>query len=168
MTFRSLAIASVVLILDRMTKLWIVAELDLGERIPVLPVFDIVRWHNEGAAFSVLATAGGWQRWMFVALAVFFLGFIVWELRRLPRGNVLMLWVYGLLMGGAVGNLVDRVWQGYVVDFLLVYWHDAYFPAFNVADSALTVGAVLWGWAMYRESREQKRAALQSGGGSGR
>ncbi len=145
-----------ILLIDRVTKLMVSAELLYGERIPVSSFFDLVRWHNEGAAFSVLATAGGWQRWFFVVLGVGFATFILYELRRLPRHDHLMMWVYGLILGGALGNLVDRIWQGYVVDFLLFHYNEAYFPAFNVADSALTCGALLWIWRMFDEWRAER------------
>ena len=158
MTLRALIIAAVSLVLDRLTKLWIVAEFQLGDRLPVLPFFDLVRWHNEGAAFSVLATAGDWKRWFFIVLGVGFCGFILYELRRLPKSEVVMLWVYGLILGGALGNLVDRITEGYVVDFLLFHYGSAYFPAFNVADSSLFCGAVLWIIVMIREARANKAA----------
>lgn len=156
MPVKSIVIALVIVLFDRATKLVVSAELLYGERIPVWSFFDLVRWHNEGAAFSVLATAGGWQRWFFVVLGIGFTMFILYELRRLPRHDHLMMWVYGLILGGALGNLVDRVWQGYVVDFLLFHYNGAYFPAFNVADSALTCGAALWIWRMFHEWRTER------------
>ena len=104
----------------------------------------------------MLATAGDWKRWFFIVLGVGFCGFILYELRRLPKSEVVMLWVYGLILGGALGNLVDRVTEGYVVDFLLFHYGSAYFPAFNVADSSLFCGAVLWIIVMIRESRAAK------------
>jgi len=161
-SFKALVIAAVVLALDRLTKLWVSAELFYSERISVWPFFDLVRWHNEGAAFSVLSTAGGWQRWFFVILGIGFSSYILYELRRLPRGERAMVWVYGLILGGALGNLVDRIWQGYVVDFLLVHYGDAYFPAFNVADSALTCGAILWIWLTVIESRTARRQKVKA------
>ena len=156
MPLKSLVLALAVLAVDRGSKLLVTAELEYGERIPVWSFFDLVRWHNEGAAFSVLATAGGWQRWFFVVLGVGFTAFILYELRRLPRSDQLMMWVYGLILGGALGNLVDRIWHGYVVDFLLFHYNDAYFPAFNAADSALTCGAALWIWRMFQDFRNER------------
>jgi signal peptidase II len=144
MLVRWLGFGGVVVALDQLSKWWVTRTLELGEEVPVLPFFSWVRWHNEGAAFSMLSQAGGWQRWFFVLLAVAFVGFIVYELRRLPVEQRLMGLVYGLVAGGAVGNLIDRVLHGYVVDFILLHYRSYYFPAFNVADSALTVGAVLW------------------------
>ena len=156
MPLKSIVIALAVLAIDRGSKLLVAAELEYGDRIPVGSFVELVRWHNEGAACSVLATAGGWQRWFFVVLGIGFTAFILYELRRLPRHDHLMMWVYGLILGGALGNLVDRVWHGYVVDFLLFHYNDAYFPAFNVADSALTCGAVLWIWRMFQEWRDER------------
>jgi signal peptidase II len=139
-----LGLGVVVVVVDQATKWYVVRTLELGDEVAVLPFFSWVRWHNEGAAFSLLSQAGGWQRWFFIVLAVGFVAFIVYELRRLPDGHRTMGWVYGLIVGGAVGNLIDRVIHGYVVDFVLVHYKHYYFPAFNVADSALTIGATLW------------------------
>lgn len=154
-----LSLGGLVVVLDQLTKWWVVRSLQLGDEVVVLPFFSWVRWHNEGAAFSMLSQAGGWQRWFFIVLAVAFVAFIVYELRRLPAEHRIMGWVYGLIVGGAVGNLIDRVLNGYVVDFILVHYQQYYFPAFNVADSALTIGAVLWiGLAIvdfFKQRREQ-------------
>ena len=109
---------------------------------PVNAVFDIVRAHNTGAAFSFLAGASGWQRWFFIGLGAAAAIFIVWLLAR-HGGQRLFGWALSLILGGAVGNVIDRIWHGYVVDFIQVHWHGAYFPSFNAADSAITVGAGL-------------------------
>jgi len=130
--------------LDQLTKWYVSATLAYGERVDVLPVFSWVRWHNDGAAFSLLAGSGGWQRWFFVALALGFTLFILFELRRLTPANRLMGLVYGLILGGALGNAIDRLQHGYVVDFILVHYREWYFPAFNVADISLFCGATLW------------------------
>jgi len=150
---RWLSIAAGVVLLDQLTKLMVVSQLAYQERISVLPFFSWVRWHNEGAAFSFLADAGGWQRWFFVVLAVGFSAFVVYELRRLPAGERAMGWVYALILGGALGNLVDRLNYGHVVDFILFHYQVYYFPAFNVADSALFCGAALWIMLMIMEYR---------------
>lgn len=148
-----------VVALDQLVKTWVIRVLELGDQVPVTGFLSWVRWHNEGAAFSLLSDAAGWQRWFFVALALGFVAFIVYELRRLPPEQRLMGWVYGLIVGGAVGNLIDRLVHGYVVDFVLLHWQQYYFPAFNVADAALTVGAALWIGLMVndylRERQEQ-------------
>ncbi len=152
-----LGLCGFVLGFDQLTKWWVQNVLVLGERIEIFPWFSWVRWHNEGAAFSLLNSAGGWQRWFFVVLAIVFVGFILVELWRMPVRDRWMGWAYGLILGGALGNFVDRLTDGYVVDFVLVHYAQYYFPAFNVADSALFLGASLWIWRMLAESR-QKRA----------
>lgn len=155
---RWLLLSGAVVVLDQLTKFWVVSALAHGERIAVLPVFSWVRWHNEGAAFSMLADGSGWQRWMFVALAIAFTGFILLELRRLSPADRYMGVVYGLVLGGALGNMIDRLLQGHVVDFLLVHYRDWYFPAFNVADMALSVGAGLWILALLLEYLRARKA----------
>jgi signal peptidase II len=133
-----------VIVADQLSKSLVVSHFELYEVIDVLPVFELTRLHNTGAAFSLLAQASGWQRWFFVGLAVVVSGGIVYWLRNLPRDSAPFLPVaLALVLGGALGNLVDRVWHGYVIDFLHFHWEAAYFPAFNVADSAITVGAGL-------------------------
>jgi signal peptidase II len=133
-----------VLALDQWSKHWILGHLAEFEELFVLPVLDIVRWHNEGAAWSFLSEASGWQRWFFVALGVgVSVGILVW-LRRLPaRGQSRIAAGLAMVMGGALGNVVDRVRLGYVVDFIKVHYGDWVFPAFNLADSAITIGAGL-------------------------
>jgi len=151
-----LGLAGLVVIIDQLTKWWVVETLVLGERIQVLPFFAWVRWHNTGAAFSILADAGGLQRWFFVALAVAFSGYLIYELSRLPAGERLMGWVFGLILGGAIGNMIDRAVNGHVVDFVLVHYEQHIFPAFNVADSALFCGAAVWIFVMIMEARQDK------------
>jgi signal peptidase II len=153
-----LVLAGVVWVIDRVTKGIINSVLVLGQEVPMLPVFSWVRLHNEGAAFSILATQGGWQRWMFVALAVAFSIYLVMEIRRLPAGDRLLGSAYGLVLGGALGNLWDRAVHGYVVDFALAHYDGHYFPAFNVADSAISIGAVLWIVSMLRDARRERAA----------
>jgi signal peptidase II len=110
----------------------------------VLPVLDITRLHNPGAAFSFLAGAGGWQRWFFTVLAVVVSGAIIHWLRSLDGARQKLLATgLALVLGGAIGNVIDRVRFGYVVDFIHAHWNQAYFPAFNVADSAISIGAAL-------------------------
>ncbi|MFU8817080.1 MAG: signal peptidase II [Pseudomonadales bacterium] len=153
-------LGAAVAMLDQLTKAVVMRLLELGDLVPVLPFLSWVRWHNEGAAFSMLSDAAGWQRWFFIVLAVGFVAFIIYELRRLPEDHKLMGWVYGLIAGGAVGNLIDRVAHGHVVDFVLLHYQQYYFPAFNIADMALTFGATLWIIAMVREHlRERKQQA---------
>jgi signal peptidase II len=141
---RWLWLALAVVVADQLTKALIVSGFELYEVRDVLPVLEITRLHNTGAAFSLLADASGWQRWFFVALATAVSAGIVYWLRNMPQGSAAFLpAALALVMGGALGNLVDRIWHGYVVDFLHFHWGTAYFPAFNVADSCITVGAGL-------------------------
>lgn len=141
---RWLWLSLAVIVADQLSKFLVVSHFELYEAVDVLPVFELTRLHNTGAAFSLLAQASGWQRWFFVGLAVVVSGGIIYWLRNLPRDSAPFLPVaLALVLGGALGNLVDRVWHGYVIDFLHFHWEAAYFPAFNVADSAITVGAGL-------------------------
>ena len=137
-----LGIAAAVIVLDQLTKAMIVAAFHLGDARTVTPFFDIVRAHNRGAAFSFLNDASGWQRWFFVALGVAAATFIVWMLRR-HGGQRMFGWALALILGGALGNVIDRLIHGHVVDFIQVHWQQHYFPSFNVADSAITIGAML-------------------------
>jgi signal peptidase II len=142
---------------DQLTKWWIQLTLAVGEEIPLLPVLKLVRWHNEGAAFSLFSSGSGWQRWFFITLAIVFTVFIVMELRRLPLGDRLMAFSYSLILGGALGNMTDRLVLGHVVDFVRFHYGGWGFPAFNVADSALFCGAVLWiGILVVSSWRERK------------
>ena len=137
-----LAWALVVFLLDQFTKVLILGNYRLGDSTYVASFFNVVRAHNTGAAFSFLAAASGWQRWFFTAIGVAAAIFIVWLLRR-HAGQKLFSFALASILGGAVGNVLDRLVHGYVVDFIQVHWHETYyFPAFNVADSAITLGAV--------------------------
>jgi signal peptidase II len=137
-----LGIAVVVVLLDQLTKTLIVRSFQLNDLRTITPFFDIVRAHNTGAAFSFLAGATGWQRWFFIGLGAVAAVFIVWLLVR-HRNQRLFCWALALILGGAVGNVIDRILHGHVVDFLQFHWASAYFPSFNVADSAITIGAGL-------------------------
>lgn len=137
-----LLIAAVIIVADQFTKILILGSFQLGDVHPVTPFFDLVRAHNHGAAFSFLHNASGWQRWFFLVLGLAAAVFIVFMLRR--HGHQKMFgWALTLILGGALGNVIDRAIHGYVVDFIQVHAGSWYFPAFNVADSAITVGAVL-------------------------
>ena len=148
-----LGIAAVIVVLDQLTKALIVARFALGDSVTVTSFFNVVRAHNSGAAFSFLAGASGWQRWFFIGLAVAVSVALVTWIWRAPRGDKLLPFALSLILGGAVGNLIDRVVHGYVVDFIHAHWGAAYFPAFNVADSAITIGAVLLLLDAFREHR---------------
>ncbi|WP_332813463.1 signal peptidase II [Ramlibacter sp.] len=135
-----LGLALFLFIADQFTKVLILGWYQLGDSTYVTPFFNIVRVHNTGAAFSFLAAASGWQRWLFTAIGVAATLFILWMLRTHP-GQRLFSFALACILGGAVGNVVDRLLHGYVVDFLQVHWRGWYFPAFNVADAAITAGA---------------------------
>ncbi|WP_457446272.1 signal peptidase II [Roseateles sp. P5_E4] len=137
-----LLIAALIILADQLTKLLILRTFQLGDVHPVTSFFDVVRAHNFGAAFSFLHGASGWQRWFFLGLGLAAAGFIIWMLRRHGHQK-LFAWALTLILGGALGNVIDRAIHGYVVDFIQVHARSWYFPAFNVADSAITVGAVL-------------------------
>ena len=136
------SIAIVVILLDQLTKILIVGAFMHGGSVHMTGFLNIVRAHNTGAAFSFLAGASGWQRWFFVALGLAAALFIGWMLRR-HSGQRLFCWALSLILGGALGNVIDRLWHGYVVDFIQVHYAGWYFPSFNVADSAITIGAGL-------------------------
>jgi len=140
---RWLALTAALVGVDQWSKQLVERSLQMYEANYVLPVFNIVRAHNRGAAFSMFDEASGWQRWAFSALAaVVSTALIVW-LARLERRANLIAAALALILAGAVGNVIDRLRLGYVVDFLQVHWQEHYFPAFNIADSAITVGAGL-------------------------
>ncbi len=155
---RWLWLSGLVVALDQFTKWLASSALGVGEQVELLPFLNWVLWHNDGAAFSLMSGLGGWQRWFFVALAAAFSVFIVFELRRLPVGDWMQGLGYGLILGGALGNMIDRLLTGHVVDFVLVHWRGYYFPAFNVADAALSCGAVFWVGCMIRDMRAERRA----------
>ena len=143
-----LGIALVVLLADQFTKLLIVGTFQLGDSQTVTSFFNLVRVHNSGAAFSMLSTASGWQRWFFTGIGIVATFFILWLLRSHPTQK-LFCFALALVLGGAVGNVIDRIAYGHVVDFLDFHWdwlspvfYEGHFPAFNVADSAISVGAV--------------------------
>src|SRR4030065_576027 len=139
---RWLWLSALVILLDQSSKLWITSRFAFGESLRVLGVFDLVLAHNTGAAFSFLHDAGGMQRWLFSIIAIAASVWIVWLLRRHSMQTLFAL-ALSMILGGALGNLIDRIAYGYVVDFLHFHWNEHYFPAFNLADSAITCGAFL-------------------------
>lgn len=139
-----LLLALGVIVLDQITKYLVIGHFGYAERMPVIAgFFDLTLVYNPGAAFSFLADHGGWQRWFFTVFAAIVSGVLVWMLVR-HDGSTVFRTAIGLVLGGAVGNLLDRVLLGHVTDFLLFYQGTWSFPAFNLADCAITVGAVLW------------------------
>ena len=140
---RWLTLSLLVIGADQLTKIAAEAELQLHEAVPVMPFFNLMLAYNEGAAFSFLSDAGGWQRWLFSGLAVVISLVITFWLRRLSPAERLTGFGLALILGGAIGNLFDRLAYGHVIDFIQLYYDRWYWPAFNLADSAITVGVVL-------------------------
>jgi signal peptidase II len=160
--WRWLPLALGVIALDQGTKAWIVQHFRLYESLRVLPVLDITLMFNTGAAFSFLSGASGWQKWVFVALALGVGVAILAWLRRLRAGaQALLCCSLTLILGGALGNVIDRLRIGHVVDFISAHWgREYYFPAFNVADSAITIGAILLLLDAWRESLSAKKVGV--------
>ncbi len=151
-----LGVALVIIALDQWTKTLASSQLSYGVPLEVLPVFNLTLLHNTGAAFSFLADAGGWQRWFFAILsAVVSVVLVVW-LSRLKAEEKLLAASLAFILGGAVGNLWDRLLLGYVVDFIQVHYQSHYFPAFNIADSAITIGAGLMILDMFLNPEKHK------------
>lgn len=138
-----LGIAVIVLLLDQLTKITILKLFSYGESLPVTSFFNLVLVYNKGAAFSFLASQGGWQRWFFTALGIGAAIFIIFLLKR-HASQRMFCWALALILGGAIGNVIDRIAYGHVIDFLDFYIGNWHWPAFNVADSAICVGAVLF------------------------
>jgi len=139
---RWLVLAGCLLIIDQLTKLWFDSSLRYGERVQVLPFFDFTLLYNPGAAFSFLADQAGWQRWFFTVLGLGAAVFMLWMMHT-NRAQQRLLLALALILSGAIGNVIDRIAYGHVIDFLLFYWQNWYYPAFNVADSCITLGAIL-------------------------
>lgn len=139
-----LGLSAGVVLIDQLTKWLVIDSLALFQRITILPFFDLVRLHNTGAAFSFLANASGWQNTLFTGVAAVVSLGITWWLLTLPsEGRRVLGLGLALVLGGAIGNIIDRVLFGYVIDFLLFYYRSWSYPAFNIADSAITCGVVL-------------------------
>lgn len=137
-----LVVSAIVIIADQVTKYMVAQQFSLFDSVAIMPHLNLTLLHNTGAAFSFLADAGGWQRWFFIILgSVVSIGIMVW-LRKLPenQGFALPLGL-SLILGGAIGNIIDRAWHGYVIDFIDFYYGSWHWPAFNVADIAITLGA---------------------------
>ncbi len=153
---RYFLMAIVIVLLDQLTKLWVLGTFEPFEVVTVLPVFNLTLVFNEGAAFSFLADAGGWQRYVFLLIsAVMSVVFVVW-LTRIKVHEVWLAYGLVLLLGGAVGNLIDRIWLGKVIDFLQWHWSGAYFPAFNLADAAITLGVIFLLWDSIKTPTEKR------------
>lgn len=136
-------LSALAIVLDQASKLAVAGSMQLYESIPVMPAFNLTYVHNLGAAFSFLSDAGGWQRWFFAVLAIAISSVLAVWLARLKAHETLLAIALSLVLGGAIGNLIDRLAYGYVIDFLDVYYQNYHWPAFNIADSAITLGVVL-------------------------
>ena len=138
-----LGLSALVVVLDQATKAWVLSSLPEFQPIPVIDGFwNWYRTYNTGAAFSFLSDASGWQKYFFVVLAGCISGLLAWWLTRTPRAEWRTALPFALVIGGAIGNVIDRLLHGHVVDFIQWYWRDHYWPAFNVADSAIVAGAI--------------------------
>lgn len=141
--FRWLILSIVIIVLDQVTKFYAVQSLVLHESKYIYDGFNLTLMYNSGAAFSFLSDAGGWQRWFFIGVSCFIsIVIVIWMYNSLSKGRWL-LFALAFILGGALGNLWDRLTLGYVVDFIEVYYKDLYWPAFNIADSAITIGAIM-------------------------
>ncbi len=154
---RWLPLTALVIVVDQLVKLWVVADFMPYQSHPILPVLDLNLMYNTGAAWSFLADASGWQRWLFTALAVAVSIALVFWMRGLrSRTQALLSCSLALILGGAVGNMIDRMRTGRVVDFILAHWNNHFFPAFNVADSCITIGAALLLFDALRDAQAAK------------
>ncbi len=152
-----LGLSCLVIVLDQISKYLIIEHFAYLESITVTGVFDLGRLHNAGAAFSFLSQAGGMQRWLFTAIAVIASVVLTLLLKKHAKETLFSL-ALCLILGGALGNLIDRITYGYVIDFLLFHWNEHYFPAFNLADSAITCGAGLMIWESFMEKKHGSAA----------
>lgn len=150
-------LAVTVVILDQLTKYIASTSLVMFKPVAVMPMFNWTLMHNTGAAFSFLADAGGWQRWFFAVIAIVVSTVIFLWIKRLEQHEKWQAIALALILGGAIGNVIDRIWLGYVVDFIQVYYQQWYWPAFNIADSAIFIGVVMIVIDTIRESRAEKK-----------
>jgi signal peptidase II len=154
-----LALSGAVITLDQLSKAWVLARLPEFQPVPVIEGFwNWFRTYNTGAAFSFLSDAGGWQKYLFMVLALGVSGVLVRWLAKTPRGDWKTAAPFALVIGGAIGNLIDRLQHGHVIDFIQWYWRSHYWPAFNVADSAIVVGAVALGLFALRQGKSPGEA----------
>jgi len=170
-----LSITAIIVLLDHITKYYASAELAMHKPVAVFPMLNFYLAHNEGAAFSFLSTAGGWQRWFFTIIALVISIVLVFWLRRIKPHEKIQGMALSCILAGAIGNLIDRVMHGYVVDFIQFYYNAAsclpmfsqagtrcYWPAFNIADSAISIGVALLIYDSVREYKQQRRADMNT------
>jgi signal peptidase II len=153
--WRFLWLALLIIILDQYTKTLVMRNIELYQAVEVLPFFNLTHVYNTGAAFSFLHDAGGWQRWFFTVIALAVSVLILWWLKQTSKQQIMLPIAFCLIIGGALGNAYDRLVLGHVVDFLVVYYQNWSWPAFNVADSAISLGALLLIIDMFK-NKEQK------------
>lgn len=153
--------AVLILAADQISKAWIQGWLSPYETHSIYSFFSLTLVYNKGAAFSFLSDAGGWQRWVFVALALLVCLYLVWQFWQLHVGQKLLAFASALILGGAAGNLWDRWLHGEVTDFILLHYQDYYFPVFNLADSAISLGLVFWLLMSFRDARLHRQLASQ-------
>ena len=152
-------LAIVVIIADQLTKYIASTSLEMHTPVAVMPMFNWTLMHNTGAAFSFLADAGGWQRWFFAIIAVVVSVVIFLWIKRLEQHEKWQAIALALILGGAIGNVIDRIWLGYVVDFIQVYYQQWYWPAFNIADSAISIGVAMIIIDSIREMKSERKKA---------
>lgn len=153
---RWLWVAVLALVLDQATKLAVIQYIDEYTRIAVMPFFNLTHVHNPGAAFSFLGDADGWQRWFFTAIAFAVSGLLIYWLRKNKVTQVMQNISFALILGGAIGNVIDRLAYGHVIDFLDMYVGSYHWPAFNIADSAICIGAVLLIWEAWTQPKQEE------------
>lgn len=154
MLVKWLGLGALVIVFDQLTKLWISSHFAYSESYTVTGFFNLLLIHNLGASFGMLNDAGGWQRWLFSGIAVAASAWIIWLLRKHQQEKLFCI-ALAFILGGALGNLIDRLMYGYVVDFLDFHWNEHHFAAFNVADSAINIGAALLLWDSFKKKPEK-------------
>lgn len=155
MLLKWLGLGALVIALDQISKLWISSSFAYGESYTVTDFFNLVLAHNAGASFSMLSDAGGWQRWLFSGIAIAASVWIIWLLRKHQHQKLFCIALV-FILGGALGNLIDRLAYGYVIDFIDFHWNLHHFAAFNVADSSINIGAALLLWDSFKNKPEKK------------
>ena len=156
--WRWLWLSAIVVVLDQLTKQWVEEAFVLYESLPVTGFFNLTLVYNTGAAFSFLADAGGWQRWFFLILALVICIYLVYWLLQLDKKQVALPLAIAMIIGGAVGNVIDRLLYGHVIDFLDFYYQQWHWPAFNLADSAITLGVILFIWDAFFGGKDHSDA----------